>query len=116
MRYEFIHLAGFKSSARRLGLTVDDLAAAEDTIMENAFGYPVMQGTAGLRKMRFPPQAGSSGKSGGIRVCYFVIVDPAHIYLVEAFGKNEKENLTAKDRNAFAKAITTIRASYRQTS
>jgi hypothetical protein len=113
MRYEFIQLASFRSDAKRLGFTLDDLATIENAVSKKALDYPVIAGTGGVRKMRFSSETSSGGKSGGSRVCYFVVVDPAHVYLVMAFGKNEKENLSPQDRNAIASVVEFIRKSYR---
>lgn len=51
----------------------------------------LMQGTGGVRKLRFG--RGGRGKSGGGRVVY-VYHDQKHpVFLLAAFAKNEKANL-----------------------
>ena len=112
MKHEFIQLAGFVMKARKLGLTLEDIRDIEMEITENPEAFPVMAGTHGLRKMRFAPASSSGGKSGGIRVCYFVVVSADHIYLVTAYGKNEKENLLPQERQAIATAIRAIKRTY----
>ncbi len=66
----------------------------------------LMQGTGGVRKLRFG--RGSRGKSGGGRVVY-VWHDTDHpVFLLAAFAKNEKGNLSKAERNelaAFVKAL-----------
>ena len=56
-----------------------------------------MQGTGGVRKMRFAFE--DRGKSGSARVIYvdFEVYDK--IYLITAYPKNEKDNLTKEERN-----------------
>jgi hypothetical protein len=109
MRYEFVHLQPFSSKAARLHLSLEDVRAIEFAIMENPATCPIMQGTGGLRKMRFAPGASGGGKSGGIRVCYFILDSKDRIYLVTLFAKNEKDNLSKADRNAIAGWIAAIR-------
>lgn len=56
-----------------------------------------MQGTGGVRKMRFAFE--DRGKSGSARVIYvdFEVYDK--IYLITAYPKNEKDSLTKEERN-----------------
>lgn len=57
-----------------------------------------MQGTGGLRKVRFAIE--NRGKSGSIRVVYVDFVIYETIYLISAYSKNEKDNLSKAERNA----------------
>ena len=66
----------------------------------------LMQGTGGVRKFRVG--RGSKGKSGGGRVIY-VHYDADHpIFLLAAFAKNEKANLTKAERNEIARFVKTL--------
>ena len=44
-----------------------DMNKAEEEIAQNPTGWPVIQGTGGIRKARF--SIGNKGKRGGGRVC-----------------------------------------------
>jgi len=109
MKYEIIHTGEFVAKARKVRLTLEDLRAIENEIMTNPEAWPVMTGTGGLRKMRFSPSRMSTGKSGGIRVCYFVVDDLGRIWLVTLFAKNEKDNLSHAERNALGRFIATLK-------
>jgi hypothetical protein len=61
----------------------------------------VMEGTGGVRKLRWRRQG--KGKSGGARVIYFYHSDRMPLYLLTIYGKNEKDNLSAAERNELAK-------------
>ena len=67
----------------------------------------VLVGTGGIRKVRFA--RGGRGKSGGVRVIYYFYNAEEPIYLLEVFGKNEKANLAAAERNALAKVVAEIK-------
>ena len=67
----------------------------------------VLVGTGGIRKVRFA--RGGRGKSGGVRVIYYLYTTEKPIYLLEIFGKNEKANLSAAQRNALAKVVAEIK-------
>lgn len=57
-----------------------------------------MQGTGGLRKLRFAFE--NRGKSGSARVCYVDFAIYEKIYLITVYSKNEKDNLSKEERNS----------------
>jgi hypothetical protein len=70
----------------------------------------VMKGTGGFRKVR----VGRSGigKRGGGRVIYILRNEDFPIFLVAAYAKNEKDNLTKKERNELSKLADAIFTKY----
>lgn len=52
----FIYLDGFESDCQQMGIREGDLEAMEIFIMAGGKDSPVIQGTGGLRKMRFAPE------------------------------------------------------------
>ncbi|HTW79166.1 MAG TPA: type II toxin-antitoxin system RelE/ParE family toxin [Terracidiphilus sp.] len=72
----------------------------------------IIQGAGGFRKVRVP-RAGM-GKRGGARVIYILRNENFPIFLVAAYAKNVKENLTRQERNQLAKRADEIFASYRR--
>jgi len=72
----------------------------------------LMRGTGGIRKLRWA-QSGR-GKSGGIRVIYYFHSESMPLYLLAAFGKNEKANLSEQERNVLAKAVNELVAIWRK--
>jgi hypothetical protein len=91
-----------------LKLTDDDLRALETCIMLNPQGPPVVQGTGGLRKVRFAPASWRTGKSGAARVGYVYFPDFGMVFLVVAYGKNEKDDLTPDDKREIRHLIEGI--------
>ncbi len=66
-----------------------------------------MEGTGGIRKVRFPLE--KCGKSGSIRVCYTDFAEYEVIYLITAFKKNEKENLSAEEKEVLKKLVKSLK-------
>ena len=67
---------------------------------------PVIRGTGGIRKLRW---AGSGrGKRGGIRAIYFWRTSAEAIYMLTAYAKADREDLTAADRRALVRLVTAI--------
>lgn len=68
---------------------------------------PVIPGTGGLRKLRW---AGSGrGKRGGIRTIYFWHAGPDAIYLLTAYAKADREDLSPADRKALSRLVAAIK-------
>ncbi len=57
----------------------------------------VIQRTGGFRKVRIA--RGGMGKRGGARLIYILRGDAFPIFLITIYAKNEKENLTKRERN-----------------
>jgi len=66
----------------------------------------VIQGAGGFRKVRVG--RGGMGKRGGARVVYILRNESFPIFLIAAYAKNEKENLTKAERNELAKMADAI--------
>jgi len=70
----------------------------------------VMQGTGGVRKFRWA--TGGRGKSGGVRVIYYVYNETMPLYLLTLFAKNEKANLSKAECSELAKLTAYLVKSY----
>ncbi len=71
----------------------------------------ILSGTGGFRKVRVG--RGGMGKRGGARVIYILRNEAFPIFLINVYAKNEKENLTKRERNELAKRANEIFAKYR---
>lgn len=63
----------------------------------------VLRGTGGVRKMRFAFE--DRGKSGSARIIYVDFEVYEKIFLITAYPKNEKDNLTQSERNELRQMI-----------
>lgn len=109
MYKEFIILPEFDKQWKAMKLTDDDLRRLEDLILENPELGDVMQGTGGLRKLRF--SFSDRGKSGSSRVCYINIVRKEKIFLITAYPKNVKDNLSKAERNNIKQLVEILKSS-----
>src|ERR1700693_899579 len=85
---------------------VVDLVAFEPTCGD------LIPGTGGLRKVRVG--RGGSGKRGGARVVYYFYNEDFPLALMALYAKNEKADLTARDKKALAAALKEITAPWRR--
>jgi len=58
----------------------------------------LIEGTGGIRKLRWARKG--KGKSGGLRIIYYYYNRNVPLFLLTAFGKNEKDNLSKSERNS----------------
>lgn len=106
MTRTFIQTDEFLKNWEALGLTDDDLRRLEYAIMKDPKIGAVIPGTGKLRKMRFAYE--NRGKSGSTRVCYVDFLMYDTVYLITAYAKNEKENLTRAECNEIKKLINIL--------
>ncbi len=76
------------------------------TARKNA--WPMIRGTGGARKAR--AARGGRGKSGGVRIIYFVVSRRGVIYLLDVYAKSEKEDLTDAERREIRKLAVALEA------
>ena len=62
-----------------------------------------MRETGGVRKMRFAVE--DRGKSGSVRVIYIDFEVYEKIFLLTAYPKSEKDNLSKAERNEFRQIV-----------
>jgi hypothetical protein len=105
----FVRFPSFTREWERFGLDDADLQALELEILKDPTRAPVLQGTGGLRKIRFAGLRAARGKSGAYRICYVHFPEFGTIALAVVFGKNEKDNLNQADRCAISAVIVAYR-------
>jgi mRNA-degrading endonuclease RelE of RelBE toxin-antitoxin system len=66
--------------------------------------------TGGVRKIRWA--LAGRGQRGGARVIYYFHNEHLPVFLLAAYGKNEKANLSMAERNAMKRLIPALVAGY----
>ncbi|MEX0738461.1 MAG: type II toxin-antitoxin system RelE/ParE family toxin [Pseudohongiella sp.] len=90
----FIETSIFTGQIRELA-TDEELRNLQVGLIAQPEKGDIIKGTGGLRKVRMA--AGNQGKSGSIRVIYF-LATREKIYLVLAYPKSEKDTLTDEEK------------------
>jgi len=73
-----------------------------------------MRSTGGVRKVRYAFE--HRGKSGSIRVIYVDFEVYEKIYLITAYSKGEKDNLTQGERNELKQLVSILEEQLKQNS
>jgi hypothetical protein len=79
-------------------LSDEALSDFQAELLENPDTGPVMPGCGGLRKMRAADPSRRKGKRGGARVIYMHVAEADIIFLMDIYGKDEQEDLTAQQK------------------
>ena len=93
----------FEKQWNAMGLNDDDLKSLQEDLTLEPKKGDVMKGTGGLRKVRFAFEG--KGKSGSVRVCYIDFENYQVIFLITAYPKSEKDNLSQAERNNISKVV-----------
>jgi hypothetical protein len=96
----------YLSDLRRMKVTDEERDRLEAAIAANPAAGDVIPGLKGIRKLRF--SFGGRGKRGGGRAVYFRMVADDAVAMLFAYGKNEKEDLTAAEKNAALRMMKEI--------
>lgn len=114
MKAVFVELPAFE---RHRADYLDDTAFAglQQVMMKNPEAGEVIEGTGGLRKMRFADVRRGKGKRGGLRVIYYWWGAGMQFWLYTLYDKDEMADLTARERKALKAMLKTELDSRRST-
>ena len=107
MTREFLMMPEFDHQWQNMGLGDNELRQLQETLLQNPKAGNVIQGTKRLRKIRIAFEG--QGKRGSGRVAYVDFTAHKTVYLITAYPKNEKDNLSKAERNAIAKMIIALK-------
>jgi hypothetical protein len=109
-----IETAEFIRRAKACDVTEDERAEMVNFIAAHPQAGNEIKGTGGARKVRFARPGG--GKSGGYRVITFYSGVDIPVFLLSLFAKNEKTDVTPKERNALKKVLPQVVKDYQARS
>lgn len=107
-----VELPAFIKQAAKL-FSEDERKELIDFLAYNPLVGDENPGTGGVRKVRFA--AKGKGKRGGARVIYFVYSNDAPIFVIYAYGKGAKSDMTNDEKKAAATLATAIKSELRGT-
>ncbi len=107
MTRTFIEVPLFTKRWKEIGMDDDELQQLQVMLLKNPQAGPVMEGTGGIRKVRFPLE--NRGKSGSVRVCYTDFEEYEVIYLITAFEKKDQTNLTTEEKAVLKKLVKSLK-------
>lgn len=97
MKATFIELPPFQR-LRDAYFDDESFKELQNELMENPQAGDVIQGTGGLRKVRYADERRGKGRRGGLRVIYFWKDADDQFWLFTVYDKDEADDLTADQR------------------
>jgi len=104
MRALFVELPAFERH-RRDYLDEDAFRELQNALMVDPLAGDIIEGTGGLRKLRFSDQRRGKGKRSGIRVIYYWWAEGLQYWLFTLYDKDEASDLTASQRKRLKEMI-----------
>ena len=98
--------AAFAKLSAKL-MSEEALADMYAFLLENPSAGDIISGSGGVRKLRWQSGLNNKGKSGGVRIIYHYS-SPVLVLLLDMYRKNDKEDLTQAERNAYKERVETI--------
>lgn len=107
----FIESQDFEERLRQLAgnRQLEVLTAIQEDLLKNPDRGNMVPGLGGIRKARASDPVRGKGKRGGFRYMFLHLEHRSHIHLLFFFGKNEIEDIDAKQRIEIRRWVTEIK-------
>lgn len=86
-------------------LADDEFARLQQFLLQLPDAGPIIEGTGGLRKLRWSDSGRNKGKRGGTRVIYYWHPCRSQFWLFAIYGKDEADDLTPAQKAALRAAL-----------
>jgi mRNA-degrading endonuclease RelE of RelBE toxin-antitoxin system len=106
-----VETPSYLADAERL-FSPDERKAIVDRLAADPACGVVVPGSGGVRKVRFG--FGGRGKSGGARIIYLFGGEDLPVFVLAAFAKNEKADLSVSERNSLGRMVKDMIENYRR--
>ncbi len=113
MKLLFVESEGFTEFLTDYFASDDDYRAFQSFMMTHPEAGKIIPDGGGLRKVRWLDPKRGKGKRSGIRIVYLYVPEFERLLLLEAYGKDERVDLTAAQRRALAKLASAYRDALR---
>ena len=104
MKALFIELPAF-ARHRADYLDEEGFRGLQNVLMANPEAGDVIEGTGGLRKIRYADAKRGKGKRGGLRVIYYWWLAGSQFWLFTLYNKDEMVDMSTKDKRALKDLI-----------
>lgn len=109
MEAVFVELPAFERNRSKY-MSDENFSDFQQELMLNPTAGEVIQGTGGLRKVRFQDSSRGKGKRGGLRIIYYWWLKESEFLLFTVYGKGEMDDLTPEQRKKLAELLKKFKA------
>jgi len=86
-------------------LSDEEYAELQGALIVDPEAGDVIKDTGGLRKLRWRQERRGKGKRGGVRIIYYWYSAGSLIYMLLAYSKDERDDLSAAQKKALARLV-----------
>ncbi|MBY0527848.1 MAG: type II toxin-antitoxin system RelE/ParE family toxin [Gemmataceae bacterium] len=109
MSQHFVEASGFTEWVTE-HLADADYAHFQRVLTNNPNVGAVMKKCGGLRKIRVRDPKRGKGKRSGARVVYLHVPEARRFYMIDGYGKDEKDDLSEAEKKVLATLAAQLRA------
>jgi hypothetical protein len=104
---QVVRLKPYLRAMKAMGLGEPEMREVEAMILAAPEAHSMIAGLRGVRKVRFARPG--TGRSGGGRAIYYVMISKGLLFLLTAYSKSERDDLSPDQRKAILRAIESIK-------
>lgn len=104
MKAVFVELPAFERN-RADYLDDEGFRRLQNALLQDPLAGDLIEGTGGLRKVRFADSRRGKGKRGGLRVIYYWWLKGMQFWLFTLYDKDEANDLTPQERRLLKERI-----------
>ena len=86
-------------------LSDDEYAELQGALIVDPEAGDVIKETGGLRKLRWSQERRGKGKRSGVRVIYYWYATWSLIYMLLAYSKDERDDLSSAQKKALSRLV-----------
>jgi len=106
MDASFVELPSFQRHCSQY-FDDEEFLAFQRFLLQHPDAGAVIQGTGGLRKVRFADSSRQKGKRGGLRVIYYHWAQGSQFWLFTVYGKDVQDDLSAEQKKVLRHMLNT---------
>jgi len=108
MKATFVETTGFTEWVTT-HLPDDEYAKLQQTLMDHPDKGTPMPGCGGLRKVRTSDPKRGKGTRGGARVIHLYVPEAKWFFMLDVYGKDEKDDLSSDEKKVLSKLATELK-------
>lgn len=103
----FVETPIFSEDRARL-LSDDEYQKFQADMLENYHLGDVITQTNGCRKIRWRLENNNRGKSSGVCIIYYTLIEKEKLYLMLIYSKNRKDDMSSLEKNMLRNVVEQI--------
>ena len=109
MRRIFVETTGFTKELTKISNGTELLQWIQNALLSNLEAGDVIQGTGGIRKVRFPDPSRQKGSRGGLRILYLDLPEQEIVFLLVVYSKGTKDDISPQEKKQLRQLVDILK-------